>query len=118
MVEAVLHLELPYRDVILCRFYEELPPRDIAKRLDLPVETVKTRLKRGLQRLRALLDAELGANDGRSWCLALLPMAGWKPGASAAASAGMSLSLPGVIAMSVKMKLGLAAAAESRGRPP
>ena len=116
VVEAVLSLELPYRDVILCRFYEELPPRDIATRLGLPVETVKTRLKRGLEQLRARLDGELGAGDGRSWCLALLPVAGWKlgvlgavGGASGGTAAGASAG--GVAASGV----GGAATATSAG---
>lgn len=55
VVGAVLGLEEPYRSVVLLRFYEDLPPRAIAARLGVPVETVKTRLKRAQQRLRSAL---------------------------------------------------------------
>lgn len=74
VVEAVLQLDEPYRDVLLLRFYEELPPRRIAARLDMPVETVRTRIKRGLARLRAHLDAQHGG-DRSQWMAALLPLA-------------------------------------------
>ena len=40
VVNAVLDLEPAYRDPIVLRFYENLPPRDIANQLELPVETV------------------------------------------------------------------------------
>lgn len=55
VIDAVVTLEEPYRTVILLRFYESLPPRAIATRLQLPVATVKTRLARGLERLRERL---------------------------------------------------------------
>ena len=56
MLDAVDRLEEPYRTTIGLRFFEELPPRMIAKRQELPVETVRTRIKRGLQQLRRELD--------------------------------------------------------------
>src|SRR5262249_55671586 len=43
------------REVVLLRYFEDLPPRAIARRLGLPVETVKTRQKRALAQLRARL---------------------------------------------------------------
>lgn len=74
MIAAVVHLDDRYRDVILLRYYEDLPPRRIAERLGLPVETVRTRLKRGLARMRTQLDAEHGG-DRRSWLAGLAPFA-------------------------------------------
>jgi RNA polymerase sigma-70 factor (ECF subfamily) len=67
VVDAVLALPEPYRTTILLRFFEELPPRRIAERQGEPVETVRTRLKRGLAMLREKLAAELDveADDGR-----------------------------------------------------
>ena len=74
LVRAVLALEEPYRSVVLLRYFENLPPRAIARRLGLPVETVRTRLKRAMSQLRARLDAE--TFGGRSaWCSLLLPFA-------------------------------------------
>ncbi len=117
VIDEVLALEKAYRSAVLLRFYEDLPPREIAARLAIPVETVKTRLKRGLAKLRERLDAEFG-NDRGAWCLALAPIAGLKVGASsaaaaagpaAAAAAGSANVVTGVIAMSTKIKIGAAA---------
>jgi len=105
VVEAVLDLDAPYRTVIVLRYYDDLPPRDIATRLELPVETVKTRLKRALAMVRSRLDQEF-ARESRSWCLVLASLAGLEKGTAAAATSSI---LPGVIAMSSKTTAGLAA---------
>jgi len=60
VVEEVLALDTIYRDVLLLRYYEELPPREIAKRLDVPVNTVRTRTRRGIERLRKRFDERFG----------------------------------------------------------
>lgn len=70
VVQAVFDLEPPYRSVIILRFYDDLPPREIARKLDLPVETIRTRLKRGLQQLRGRLDRDYG--DRSAWTPILL----------------------------------------------
>ena len=78
IVDHVLQLDEPYRAVILLRYFEGLPPRKIAARLDLPVNTVKTRLQRGMDQLRARLTRDYG--DSTGWALALIPLAlgsGW-----------------------------------------
>lgn len=49
-------LDMPYRSMIRMRFLEDLPPRVIASRLHLPVNTVRTQIHRGLLRLRTSLD--------------------------------------------------------------
>jgi RNA polymerase sigma-70 factor (ECF subfamily) len=66
-------LEPIYRDVLVLRFYDDLPPRKIARKLRLPVETVNTRLKRGLAQLRERLSERYG--DRRTWALALMTVA-------------------------------------------
>ena len=58
IVEAIRELDRPQREVVLGRFYEDLPPRELARRLGVPVETVRTRLRRGLERLRGKLEQE------------------------------------------------------------
>lgn len=74
VVAAVLALPATAREAILLRYYEDLPPREIARRLDVPVETVRTRIKRGVARLRDELDAAYGGD--RDWRAAMIPMAG------------------------------------------
>lgn len=107
VVEAVLALDEIYRGAILLRFYEDLPPREIASRLELPVETVRTRLKRGLEQLRERLDRNHGG-DRRSWCLGLIPLAlPTKTAAAAATFGGLAALIQGILAMNIKIKLGL-----------
>lgn len=77
VVEALLALDPIYRDCLVLRFYEGLKPREIARRLDIPVETVRTRTRRGLERMRASLDERCGPR--RRWLAALLPLAGGEP---------------------------------------
>ncbi len=87
VVAAVQELESPYRDVIVLHFYEALPPREVASRLGLPVETVRTRIRRGLARLRSQLDAAYGS-DGKAWTVALAPLAGFDAATTAGLAAG------------------------------
>ena len=56
VLDMVLKLPEPYRSAVLLRFVEDLPPRKIAKRLDMPVETVRTHVRRGLERVRILFE--------------------------------------------------------------
>ena len=85
LAHRVLDLDEPYRTTLLLRFYEGLEPRRIAERQGIPVSTVKTRLSRGLERLREDLDRSAGG-DGTSWLAGLAPLlqprAGAAPGAS------------------------------------
>lgn len=46
------------RELLRLRFYAELTQTEIAARLDVPLGTVKSRMVRGLERLRGLLDEE------------------------------------------------------------
>ncbi|MFK7741822.1 MAG: RNA polymerase sigma factor [Planctomycetota bacterium] len=73
--QLLLHVdELPQaeREVVLLRYWQSLPPREVAKRLSIPVNTVRSRTARALERLRARLDDKHG--DRRAWCLALVPL--------------------------------------------
>ena len=82
VVDAVVELGEPYRSTILLRFYEDLPPRKVAKVLGVPVETVRTRTRRGLEQLRQRLDGEYG-NDRESWSRAVMPLLLLRPAAPA-----------------------------------
>jgi len=69
VVDAVYELEEPYRQTLLLRYFEDLAPKEIGRRTHTSPETVKTRLKRGLERVRARLDS-----DHRSRAAWLLPL--------------------------------------------
>jgi RNA polymerase sigma-70 factor (ECF subfamily) len=73
LVVAVLALGEPYRTTVLLRFFEELPPREVARRMGANVETVRTRTRRALDALRAGLTKRHG---GDGWVAALAPLAG------------------------------------------
>jgi len=76
LVRAVMRLDEPFRSTVLLRYYEELPSPEIARRLGVADATVRTRLRRGLLRLREDLDGQSGG-DRRAWSGALL---GWGAG--------------------------------------
>lgn len=70
---AVVELRDPYREVVVLRFYEGLPPREIVRRTGRPLNTVNSQLQRGL----ALLRQELDERGGRSrWLPVLTPLLG------------------------------------------
>lgn len=55
MVDSLSQLPLDYRTVLYLRFYQDLTYAEIAVTLDIPVNTVKTWIARGLQRLKKVL---------------------------------------------------------------
>ena len=101
VVDAVQSLDAPYRDVVVLRFFDALPPREIASRLSIPVETVRTRQRRALEQLRSRLDATHG--DRATWTAALLPLTGPFTATTAASS-----SLTGTTLLIMKTKFLLA----------
>lgn len=58
---AVAALGEPYREVIALRFFAEMSLEEIAATTRRPLNTVKTHLRRGLERLRPLIGSEVGA---------------------------------------------------------
>ena len=74
VVDAVLALDTPYQRVILLRYFEGLAPREIARRQEIPVATVKTRLRRGLGQLREALDKR-HAGERDTWMSAVTALA-------------------------------------------
>lgn len=86
VVDAVMQLPEASRDVILLRYYEDMPPREIARRLELPVETVRTRLKRAIERMRSSLDRKHESRE--AWRSALMPFVVGPGGVIAGAATG------------------------------
>ena len=81
-MDALLSLEEPYRATLLWRYHAGLPLAEIAARQNVPVETVRTRIQRGLARLRDHLDRT--HPGGRSaWMAALLPLGTGSEGGAA-----------------------------------
>jgi RNA polymerase sigma factor (sigma-70 family) len=88
LVDAVASLDDPYRTVVVFRFFDGMTSAEIALRLGCPAATVRTRLRRALDMLRARLDREHD-DSRRAWMLALLPLLGRRrPAAESLATAG------------------------------
>jgi RNA polymerase sigma-70 factor (ECF subfamily) len=100
LVDCVLALPDPYRRALLLRYFEGLAPGAIAEREGVPEPTVKTRLRRGLERLRERLDAAHGGR--RAWSALLAPLV---------PKAGVAGAGVGVMLMATKVAIGGAAAA-------
>ena len=71
LVEAVLELDEPYRTTVLLRFFEELPQREIARRIHTTAATVNSRLTRALARLRERMSRGGGST---AWLRVLVPL--------------------------------------------
>lgn len=123
LVAAVMELEEPYRSAVLLRWFEDLSPPEVAARQGVPLETVRTRLRRALERLRGRLDRE-HRGGRRTWSLLLLPLAGRPepaaPGAVAAAgvAGGLLMTLKAKAAVAAAVLLVAAGAAWWGGRGP
>lgn len=129
MTAAVLALAEPYRTAILLRFSSNLAPRAIAKRTGAPVETVRTRIKRGLELLRAELvkrRVEASRAGGRpeaprEWAVALLGLldSGMRSAVRRAlltkAGASAATGIVGVVVMTTKVKVACVAIAALLG---
>jgi RNA polymerase sigma-70 factor, ECF subfamily len=57
---AVAELPEPYREVVALRFFADLSLFEVAEATDRPVNTVKTHLRRGLERLRPIVERREG----------------------------------------------------------
>ena len=93
VAKALRSLPEPYRTTIHMRYFRDLAPRDIAAADGVSVETVKTRLKRGLAMLRADFDSRHGGRDAWFGALALLADPRIRPSGLAAPTA--TLGIPG-----------------------
>jgi len=65
-IEQVLEsMESPHRQILSMSFYQGYSHSEIATRLNIPLGTVKTRVRRGLQQIRRTLNVDID-EDGRS----------------------------------------------------
>lgn len=56
LIEALNHLEPDQREIIMLRFFADLPVKEVAGAMDLPMGTVGGKLRRALDSLRAALE--------------------------------------------------------------
>lgn len=60
--KAILKLRKSYKDVVSFYYFEDLSYEEISKKLKLPINTVRTHLRRGRQVLKEIL-------EGKEWSL-------------------------------------------------
>jgi len=108
VVEAVLALDEPYRSTVILRFFEEQEIGTIARLTSAGEDTVRTRLRRGVLRLREQLERKVaeearGAADEGAAARALLYLhlreiaaGGGGGGATGSAAAARGLSREGL----------------------
>jgi len=100
LLQAMRSLAEPCRGALYARYFEGLPPREIARREGVPLKTIKSRLARGLALLRERLERDHGG-DRRAWLAWIAPLA---------AKPALSLGILGVI-VDTKLKVSAACAA-------
>ncbi len=100
VVAAVLELPEPYREVVILRFYDGEDVAGISRRLRLEEATVRTRLRRGLERLRGRL--RLRFEDHAAFLLALQRVATLQ--AAPALQASGSGATPAVVSLLMMKK--------------
>jgi len=111
LVERLMELDEPFRTTLLLRYFDELPPPEIAARLGVPLDTVRSRLRRGLERLRERLD---GAGPRSEWMGAFLAAWGKPPSGPLLVGPAGATTL-GALAMDAKLKIGAVCAALACG---
>lgn len=109
LLGALETLDEPYRTAVQLRLVDDLPPREIAERTGVPVETARTRIKRGVERLRAQIDARHAGRRGEFLAL-LAPLAGFEPFELGIGAALSGKAIVGGTLMSLKAQVGAAAA--------
>lgn len=99
VARAAAELPEPYRSTIHLHYFEERSAPEIAALAGVSLETVRTRIRRGLERMRARLDSSTGG-DRRAWCLALAPLVQRRANEAPLVAGASFAALGGLIAMS------------------
>ena len=94
LLEAIEGLEEPIRTAIVQRYFENRSSNDIEQLTGVPAATVRARVKRGLELLRARLDAD---HPRDAWVGLLAPLG--LPGLSDSAPLAPAAAVPGVLTM-------------------
>jgi len=107
LVQAVLALEEPYRSTILWRYFENQSAEEIAARAGIDPATVRSRVARAREKLRAALMVH-GGEPPERWLAALLPYGSDVGVAPIAVGSGVLAGVGGSL-MSTKLGVGVCA---------
>jgi len=108
VVSTVLELEEPYRSTVLLRYWRDRSPQEIARMQGVPAGTVRSRIHRAHEELRARLDRRLG--DRNAWSIVLCAWIRASEGAQAAGASSAAALITGATVMKWKVELGLVVA--------
>lgn len=109
LIDACLALPEPYRDALALRYFESLDPPRIAERLGIPLETVRTRLRRARAQVRSEFERR-HSGEGGSVLSALGILAADAPSLATttlATHAPLSIPWTGVFLMKTQITAGL-----------
>lgn len=90
---ALGKVRAPYREVLEMRYLADLEVDEIADRLKSEPGTIRKRLSRGIEQMRAALDEKMGRGSS-GWPAILLPLALGRSPSSSEASGRMAIVLP------------------------
>lgn len=94
LVEALLDVQEPWRRTLLLHYFEGHSAAEIARRDGEPATTVRSRIARGLEDLRARLDSRRG---GREAWLPGVAFLAWPAGSARAAPLGLAAPVPSLL---------------------
>jgi len=117
VADAVEALDEPYRSTVLLCYVEGLAPTEVARRLGVPAGTVRWRLKRALELIRARLEERYGGRRGLALVLAPLTGRRNRTGVGRPGRSGMALKIAGSFALLGVMVV-VAWSARHRAPPP
>lgn len=108
VVQEALNLSEPTRTTLLLRYFKGHSSAEIARIQNVPAATVRSRLSRGLEELRARMSNRYDGDDS-AWCSALLAGFGLEASTRAATSASAGWLAPGKVMLQgvVAMKIGI-----------
>ncbi|MHC4939894.1 MAG: sigma-70 family RNA polymerase sigma factor [Planctomycetota bacterium] len=102
VVDAVAALDEPFKTTLILRYYDNMTPKQIAAHLGIPDATVRTRLKRGHDKLRRDLEKRSGGRQpmlAGLLLLAQLPAQASPWPARMVALSGVAAVLVGIVAV-------------------
>ncbi len=102
VAELVADLEEPRRSTVRRCYGQGVPPSEVATRQGIPAGTVRWRLKRGLDDLRARLDPRYGG-DRHAWGVALAPLVAGRALVPVAGPGWAAWKIPAVVSGAVQI---------------